>query len=104
MNTAGVENRGQTPKMPGSDPIQVVPAKAALGAEVRGVDLKALDDATFERLHDHWLDHLLLVFRKQSLEPQDLVNFAKRFGTPVSSSGLHKRGLEERTANKIFNL
>ena len=104
MNTAAVENRGQTPGQPGSDPVQVVPMKAALGAEIRGVDLKTLDDPTFERLHDHWLDHLLLVFRNQSVEPRDLVNFAKRFGTPVTSSNLHKRGLEERTANKIFNL
>jgi taurine dioxygenase len=104
MNTARVENRGLTPKKPGSDPVQVVPSSAALGAEVRGVDIKALDDASFARVHQHWLDHLLLVFRNQSLEPQDLVDFAKRFGTPVTSSNLHKRGLQERTANQIFKL
>jgi taurine dioxygenase len=84
--------------------VEIVPMKAALGAEVRGVDLAALDDATFDELHGHFLDHLLLVIRDQKIEPQDLVNFAKRFGTPVSSSNLHKRALEERTANKVFNL
>jgi taurine dioxygenase len=83
---------------------EVVPTRAALGAEVRGLDLKTLDDATFARLHAHWLDHLLLVIRGQAMTPADLVTFAKRFGTPVTSSNLHKRGLEERTANKIFNL
>ena len=83
---------------------EIVPAKAALGAEVRGINLKTLDDATFRKLHDAWLDHLLLVFRKQSIAPQDLVNFACRFGTPVTSSNLHQRNLEERTANQVFNL
>lgn len=84
--------------------IDVVPAKAALGAEVRGVDLTKIDDATFKQLHDIWLDHLLLVFRGQKFAAQDLVTLVKRFGTPVTSSNLHKRGLEERIANKVFNL
>lgn len=84
--------------------IDVIPAQAALGAEVRGVDLTKIDDVTFKQLHDLWLDHLLLVFRGQKFTAQDLVTLVKRFGTPVSSSGLHKRSLEERTANKVFNL
>jgi taurine dioxygenase len=83
---------------------EVVPAKAALGAEIRGVDLAQLDDATFNALHDAWLDHVLLVFRGQRLAAQDLVNLVRRFGTPVTSSGLHQRNLEERTANQVFNL
>ena len=84
--------------------IHVIPAKAALGAEVQGVDLTRIDDATFKQLHNIWLDHLLLVFRGQKFTAQDLVTLVKRFGTPVTSSGLHKRSLEERTANKVFNL
>lgn len=84
--------------------IEVIPAKAALGAEVRGVDLTKIDDATFKQLHDIWLDQLLLVFRGQKFAAQDLVTLVKRFGIPVTSSNLHKRGLEERIANKVFNL
>jgi len=82
----------------------VVPADAALGAEVRGVDLTKIDDATFSSLHDLWLQHLLLLFRGQKFGAQDLVTLVKRFGIPVTSSNLHKRDLEERTANKVFNL
>jgi taurine dioxygenase len=82
----------------------VVPMNAALGAEVRGVDLARLDDATFTRIRDAWLQHLLLVFRGQSLKADDLVSLAKRFGTPVSSSNLHQRDLSERTANQLFSL
>jgi taurine dioxygenase len=87
-----------------SKSLEIVPMDAALGAEIRGVDLKALDDATFGRIHAAWLDHLLVVFRGQTMAAQDLVNLARRFGTPVTSSNLHQRGLEERTANQIFDL
>lgn len=83
---------------------KVVPANAPLGAEVEGIDLKKLDDATFKALHEAWLHHVLLVFRDQSLDAGDLVNLVHRFGTPVTSSNLHKRSLDERAANALYNL
>lgn len=82
----------------------VVPTGAALGAEVRGLDLRDLDDATFKQLHPVWLEHMLLLFRGQKLTADDLVTLVKRFGTPVTSSNLHKRDLAERTANQVFSL
>jgi taurine dioxygenase len=85
-------------------PFEVVPMDAALGAEIRGVDLTRLDDATFSRIHDVFLDHLLVVFRGQSMAPADLVSLVKRFGTPVSSSNLHQSKLEDRIANQLFDL
>lgn len=88
----------------GTDAFELVPMNAALGAEVRGVDLSHLDDALFDRIHRAWLDHLLLVIRAQSIEARHLVSFARRFGTPVTSSNLHQRDLSERTANRLFDL
>ena len=82
----------------------VVPSGAALGAEIRGVDLTRIDDATFQALHKVWLEHMLLVFRGQKFAPEDLVTLVKRFGTPVTSTTLHKRDLSERTANQVFQL
>jgi taurine dioxygenase len=87
-----------------AQPFHVTPCRAALGAEVSGIDLRALDDATFRELHKAWLHHVLLVFRGQSLTADDLVTLIKRFGVPVSSSNLHQRDLKERTANQLFNL
>jgi taurine dioxygenase len=84
--------------------LDVVPFDAALGAEIRGIELKRLDDASFKAIHDVWLEHLLLVFRGQALAAEDLVALVRRFGTPVTSSKLHERNLEERTANRLFNL
>ncbi len=82
----------------------VVPTGAALGAEVRGLDLRDLNDASFKELHPIWLEHMLLLFRGQKLTADDLVTLVKRFGTPVTSSNLHKRDLAERTANQVFSL
>lgn len=83
---------------------KVVPLNAALGAEIRGLDLRKIDDASFKRLYEAYLFHVLLVVKNQSLGAADLVALAKRFGTPVSSSNLHQRDLKERTANTLFNL
>jgi taurine dioxygenase len=77
---------------------------AALGAEVRNIDLKTLDAAVFAGLHQAWLEHIMLVFRGQTLVADDLVRLVKFFGTPVTSSNLHQRNLEERIANRLFNL
>src|ERR1044072_6427661 len=82
----------------------VVPVDPALGAEVRIIDLRDLHDAAFDLLHAAWLEHVMLVFRGQSLSADDLVRLVHRFGIPVTSSTLHQRNLEERTANQVFNL
>ena len=53
----------------------------SLGAEVSGVDLsRELDDRTVAGIRKGLLEHLVLVFRGQSLEPGSLAAFARRFG------------------------
>jgi taurine dioxygenase len=53
----------------------------ALGAEVRGVELKKpLTSATVAAIRAAWLDHLLLCFPDQHLERDELVAFAQHFG------------------------
>jgi taurine dioxygenase len=71
--------------------IEVVPTGAALGAELRGIDLRAVDAASFAAIHRAWLDHGVLLFRGQSLTPDDLIGFSRRFGAldqaPVQEHG-----------------
>ena len=83
---------------------RVAPIEAALGAEIRGIDLTRLDDPAFKIIHAAWLNHVLLVFRGQTLVAEDLVHLVRRLGTPVSSSNLHQRSLDERAANRLYNL
>jgi len=71
--------------------IEIVPTGAALGAELRGIDLRGVDDATFAAIHRAWNDHLVLLVRGQSLSDDDLIAFSRRFGAldwaPVQENG-----------------
>lgn len=54
---------------------------AALGAEVRGVDLsRPLSEAQHRELRALWMEHLVLLFRGQKLSPQDLIRVSAGFG------------------------
>ncbi len=56
---------------------------AQVGAEVRGVDVKTLDDAGFGALYRAWLDSNVLIVRDQSLEIGDFLRYSRRFGAVV---------------------
>jgi alpha-ketoglutarate-dependent taurine dioxygenase len=75
----------------GGRTMRVQAAAAALGAEVYGVDLRAIDDEIFARIHRAWLDHQVLLFRDQALTDEHLIAFSRRFGdldeAPVQESG-----------------
>ena len=58
----------------------VTPIAGALGASVTGVDLRAIDSATVDLIHDAWMRHLVLFFPKQSLTPTEQRDFAHKFG------------------------
>ena len=62
--------------------LEVRKAAGALGAFVSGVSLAdvAGDAALFERLHRLTLEHQVLFFRDQHIEPLDFQAFARRFG------------------------
>jgi taurine dioxygenase len=72
-------------------PLDVVPTGAALAAEVRGVDLRRVDEAAFAQMMDGWHEHSVLLFRGQSLSDQDLIAFSRRLGdldwAPVQENG-----------------
>ncbi len=64
--------------------IEVRPIAGALGAELRGVDLaQALPDATVAEIRRAFLDHLVIFFRDQRLEPAAFMAFARRMGEPI---------------------
>jgi len=71
--------------------VDVIRTGVALGAEVRGVDLKDLDEAAFVRVMQTWHDHSVLLFRDQSLSDQKLIAFSRRLGdldwAPIQENG-----------------
>jgi taurine dioxygenase len=61
--------------------IEVTPLSAC-GAEIKGIDLnRLLSDATVRAVKDAWAEHLVLVFRGQTLSQDDQLRFASYFGT-----------------------
>src|SRR5262249_62300148 len=60
--------------------IEVIPTGRALGAEVRRVDLKDLDEAAFARLMQAWHQHSVVLIRDQTLTDQELIAFSRRLG------------------------
>ena len=74
-----------------SPTITISPSGAALGAEIRDVRLENLTDEVFGVIHRAWLDHLVILFRRQRLTDDDLIAFSRRFGeldwAPVQETG-----------------
>ncbi|MBM3344106.1 MAG: TauD/TfdA family dioxygenase [Betaproteobacteria bacterium] len=60
--------------------IDVLPFGAALGAEVRCGDLRRASAAQIAQIRQAWLDHLVLVFRGQTLSDPELLALARHFG------------------------
>ena len=61
--------------------IEIIPTGAALGAEIRGVDLaRPPDDATFAAIEHAYDEYGVVFFRDQRLTPQQQVAFTRRFG------------------------
>ena len=63
--------------------MEIHPVAGALGAEISGVDLARLDDATVVAIRHAWLEHLVVFFRDQDLTPAQFLGFAQRFGEPI---------------------
>ena len=60
--------------------IEVRPLAGALGAEILGADLAALDEATFGEIRQALLDHLVIFFHDQELSIEAQKALGERFG------------------------
>ena len=60
--------------------ISIHPISGALGAEIRGVDLADLDDATFEEIRRAFDEYKVVFFRDQAIPTTAHLAFAERFG------------------------
>ena len=64
--------------------LDIHPLSGALGAEILGVDLASdLSDATVAAIRAAWLEHCVVFFRGQTLEPQQFLGVAGRFDEPI---------------------
>ena len=75
----------------GAQGVEIHPLSAAVGAEIRGVDLACVTAAQFAEIERAWIRHSALLFRGQRLDHDALLNFSLRFGEldppPVNENG-----------------
>ncbi|HVZ08918.1 TauD/TfdA dioxygenase family protein [Rhodopila sp.] len=82
--------------------LEVRPLHPALGAEVRGIDMRRpLDQATFDALHEIWMRHLVLVFPEQHVSDAEHVAFTRHFGDPEI---FHQNIIKSRRVPEIFRV
>jgi taurine dioxygenase len=61
--------------------LDVIALSKHIGAEIRGIDLRAtLDLDVIREIHQAWLDHAVLLFRNQSFSQEDLLRVTGYFG------------------------
>src|SRR5438876_8832675 len=69
----------------------VRPISPAVGAEIGGIDLHALDEEDFRCIETAWYRHGVVLLRDQRLGDADLIAFSRRFGQldlpPISEHG-----------------
>lgn len=69
--------------------LKIVPLAAAIGAEIRGVDLsQPLDDLSFAAIHATLMRYQVIFFRDQVLDVDQHLALACRFGEPAYSKKL----------------
>jgi taurine dioxygenase len=63
--------------------LKIVPTGRRVGAEIRGIDLSLpVPGDVKTAIRQAWLDHLVVVFRGQTLTPEQYLDAARIFGTP----------------------
>lgn len=83
----------------------VHPMDAALGAEIRDIDLsRPCDAGTLDALRAAWLEHLVLVFRGQNITEDDQIRFAEYFGETVGARSKDRTDGGDRRLMLISNI
>ena len=73
-----------------------------LCAEITGVDMRApMDKATFQAVHDAWMEHLVVVFPGQHITDEEHVAFTRYFGDPEI---FHQDIIKSKRVKEIFRL
>ena len=63
--------------------MQIKRFAAPLGAVVEGLDVRDVDETTWQTLNDAFCEHHVLVFPDQTLTPEDHMAFGQRWGSLV---------------------
>ena len=65
----------------------------ALGAEIKGIDLKDASDQNFKKINDLLLEHKVIFFRNQKINEEEHMALAEKFG-PIETHA-YVKGLDK---------
>jgi taurine dioxygenase len=51
-----------------------------IGAEITGVDVRTMDESTFDAIYRAWLDYNVIAVRDQELDMEEYLRYSRRFG------------------------
>ena len=84
----------------GMTSIEIFPLSDAIGAEIRGIDLrKPLTEESIRIVKQAWFDHLIVLFRDQKLTYEQQKAFATHFGE-VAKRGGDRGSPQEKAAGE----
>ena len=83
-------------------PITIHPLDCALGAQVRGIDMRRpLDAASRETLMNAWMEHLILILPDQKVTDEEHVAFTRFLGEPEI---FHQNIIKSKAVREIFRV
>ncbi|MCB1739012.1 MAG: TauD/TfdA family dioxygenase [Gammaproteobacteria bacterium] len=82
--------------------LEITPTGRGVGARIAGIDLsQPVPDTVADALRAAWFEHLVLVFREQSLTPEQYLQAARIFGEP--QVGAARKYYEQTGKQSITN-
>ena len=70
----------------------------ALGAEIKGLDLKDASKENFKKINDALLEHKVIFFRNQKISTEEHIALAEKFG-PLETHA-YVKGLEKHPEDR----
>jgi taurine dioxygenase len=61
-------------------PVEIRRMGPQIGAEITGVDVKTMDERTFEAIYRAWLAYNVIVVRAQEMDMPEYLRYSRRFG------------------------
>ncbi len=75
-----------------------------IGVSIEGVDLSKIDENTFQKIKDLWLQYLIIIFPNQNISDEDHIKFGKKFGELEVHPSLSHRSSKNPEIYRVSNV
>ena len=75
-----------------------------IGVSIEGIDLSKIDENTFKKIKDLWVQYLIVIFPKQNISDEDHIKFGKKFGELEVHPSLSHRSSKNPEIYRVSNV